>query len=314
MFGSWRRQPAVAAERLGSVLADVRHARVDGSRLITDVLTGGYRSLSRGHGIEIAEVREYVEGDDPRHVDWNVTARIGRPFVKRYVEERERTLVFVLDQGSALASSFGAWSLRQVAARFCALFGLLAIGNHDRVGLVAGAGSVARFAPPRRGVAHVYTILRDVVAAAAGPPAGPRPDLAALLAHVAARLRRRSVVFVLSDFLAPLPPRELLVAGRHHDLVAVRLTAQELLAPPPVLLRVQDPAGGPVRLVDFAAARVRERYLERVQTQRAATAAALRHAMVDRIDLVVPALADMAAITRPVLGWFRRRELREQRR
>lgn len=314
MFGAWRRQPAVAAERLGDVLADVRHARVDGSRLITDVLTGGYRSLSRGHGIEIADVREYVEGDDPRNVDWNVTARIGRPFVKRYVEERERTLVFVLDLAPALAASCGAWSLRQAAARFAALFGLLAIGNHDRVGLVAGAGGVARYAPPRRGVAHVYTILRDLVAlpAVAGP--GPRPDLAALLAHAAARLRRRCVVFVLSDFLVPLPPRELQVAARHHDLVAVRLTARELLDPPRVLLRVQDPAGGPARLVDFGAAAVREPYLERVRAQRAATEAALRHAMVDRIDLVLPAVADIASIARPVLGWFRRRELREQRR
>lgn len=312
MFGAWQRQAPAAQERLGDVLAEVRRARLDSARLVTDVLAGGYRSTFRGHGVEFAEVREYVEGDDPRTVDWNVTARVGRPFVKRFVVERERTLVFVLDLGPGMAASFGAWSLRQAAARFGALFGLMAIGNHDRLGLVAGAGEVVRYAPPRRGVAHVYAILRDLLVlptAAAGTA-----DLSALLGHVAARLRRRAVVFVLSDFLRPLPGRELTVASRRHDLVAVRLTARELVAPPRSLLRVRDAAGGNGRLIDFGDDAVREAFARRVAAQRAQVEQELARRGVDRIDVTVPESADVAAIAGPVLAWFRRRELRELRR
>ena len=157
-------EPPAAAERLADVLAEVRRIEVQSSRLVTDVLAGGYRSTFRGAGVEFSDVREYVEGDDPRSVDWNVTARIGRPFVKRFVEERELTVVFALDLSASMQAGFGAWSLAQTAARFCACLGLAAIANNDRVGLVAGSAGVERFVLPRKGAekADLAELRRDI--------------------------------------------------------------------------------------------------------------------------------------------------------
>ncbi|MFN6196945.1 MAG: DUF58 domain-containing protein, partial [Planctomycetota bacterium] len=154
---------AVPEESLADVLAAVRRLELAPGRLVTDVLSGGFRSSFRGGGVEFHDVREYVEGDDPRAVDWNVTARLGRPFVKRFVEERERTLVFVVDQGVGMAAGLGAWSLRQMAARVAACLCRIAIANHDRVGLLAGVSGIDRLVPPKKGPRHVLRALRDVV-------------------------------------------------------------------------------------------------------------------------------------------------------
>jgi hypothetical protein len=179
-------------------------------------------------------VREYVEGDDPRSVDWNVTARIGRPFVKRFVEERELTVVFALDLSASMQAGFGAWSLAQTAARFCALLGLAAIANNDRVGLVAGSSAVERFVLPRKGAGHVLRIVRDCLLVRGRDTT---TNLRALVALASSSLRRRAVVFLISDFLDIGHEHELRLGARRHDLVAVRLSPRELVDPPAALLR-----------------------------------------------------------------------------
>ena len=303
--------PRPTAETLADVLAEVRRIELQPGRLVTDVLSGGFRSSFRGGGVEFADVREYVEGDDPRVVDWNVTARLGRPFVKRFVEERERTLVFVFDLGARMGGGLGAWSLRQGGARFVACLGLMAIANHDRVGLVAGGGPVARTVLPKKGAGHVLRVVRDCVELRLGPGPG---DVDALLARVASRLRRRAVVFVVSDFAGTRPLASLPACARHHDVVAVRVLPLEVHAPPPTLLRVRDPASGRTATVDFAAARVRSTWADRVAVWSQARRGELRRAGVDLIDLPLPARAHTEAIAVPLAGFFRRRELREVRR
>jgi len=308
-----RPTPAAAApsEDLAQVLAEVRRIEVQSSRLVTDVLAGGYRSTFRGAGVEFADVREYVEGDDPRSVDWNVTARLGRPFVKRFVEERELTIVFALDLSAPMDAGLGAWSLRQTAARFCALLGLAAIANDDRVGFLAGSAAVERFVLPRKGAGHVLRIVRDCLVVRG---AGPDGSVDALVAQASRGLRRRTVVFLLSHFFGPLDPHTMLLGGRDHDLVAVRLLPRELFEPPRALLRVADPADGASRLVDFADERVRTAWRERVGAWRARSDESLGRASIDRIDVEVPAVRDVGAIAGPILRFFRRRELREAKR
>ncbi len=294
------------------LLAEVRRYEVRTSRFVTDVLAGGYRSTFRGAGVEFSEVREYVEGDDPRLVDWNVTARVGRPFVKRFVEERELTLVFVLDLSASMAAGSGAWSLREAAARLVALLGLAAIANHDRVGLVAGGGAEpARVVLPKKGAGHVLRIVRDVLLL---PTASGATDLAGLLATTAHQLRRRAVVVLLSDFATALPQRVLDVVGRRHDLVAVHLLAHELLLPPPAGLVLVDPEGGRRERADLANAAVRAAFGLRVQRWRQQVADAVSHARADRIDLELPAQPDLQAIVRPLLRFFHRREVRQVKR
>lgn len=302
---------AAAPENLADVLAEVRRIELQTGRLVTDVLAGGYRSTFRGAGVEFADVREYVEGDDPRSVDWNVTARIGRPFVKRFVEERELTIVLALDLSPRLDGGLGAWSLRQAAARFCALLGLAAIANNDRVGLIAGSGGVERLALPRKGVSHVLRIVRDCLVLR---PAAGRHGTDVLIEEACRALRRRAVVFVLSDFLRPCDDHTLRLGGRRHDLVAVRLLPRETFDPPPRLVRVEDAETGGTALVDFADERTRGAWLERCSRWRAEGDAAFGRARVDCIDIEVPRVPDVAAIARPILRFFRRRELREAKR
>ena len=295
---------AADAERLGDVLAEVRRVEVRSGRMITDVLSGGYRSTFRGLGVEFAEVREYVEGDDPRMVDWNVTARVGRPFIKRFVEERERTLLFVPDQSTTMAYGLGAWSPRQVASRYCAMLGLMAIDNHDRVGLVAGD----RFVLPQPGGGHVLRVLGDCLRQPFEPPG----RLAERLATPSSRVRRRAVVFVLSDFLTPGYEHALTLAGQRHDVVAVRLLPRELVDPPRRQIRAVVPGdvGAHERLCDFADEGFRAAWFERVAAWRAEHDDVLGRAGVDGIDVEVPATQDIPALAAPLLRFFRRREAR----
>ncbi|MGB3967804.1 MAG: DUF58 domain-containing protein, partial [Planctomycetota bacterium] len=223
--------PATAAaapgdDTLAAVLAEVGGREWQPGALITDVLAGGFRSTFRGGGVEFSDVREYVEGDDPRAVDWNVTARYGRPFVKRFVEERERTIVFVFDLAAGLAAGIGAWSARQALARAAVCLAVMAIANHDRVGFVAGdaARGVVRLQLPKKGAGHVLRIARDCVELPTGA-GGPALDL--LLGRVGAQLRRRVVVFVCSTFAGSEPLATLPLLARHHDVVAVRALPRE---------------------------------------------------------------------------------------
>lgn len=294
-------------ERVGDVLAEVRGVEVRAARMLTDVLSGGYRSTFRGMGVEFSDVREYVEGDDPRSVDWNVTARIGRPFIKRFVEERERTLVFVLDLSPSMLGGLGAWSPRQAAARYCAMLGLLAIDNHDRVGLVAGSAHGPRYVVPQPGGGHVLRVVRDCVEM----PAAGETDLGELITTVNARVRRRSVVFVLSDFLTPGYEHALRLSGRRHDVVAVRMLPRELLAPPRRLLRAVVPGAGTEQLCDFASESFRSAWFERVRTSRERHDDLLGRSRIDGIDVEIPMAADIKQLAQPLLTFFRRRRRRE---
>jgi uncharacterized protein (DUF58 family) len=300
-------------ETLAEVLADVRHLELEPGRLVTDVLAGGFRSTFRGGGVEFSDVREYVEGDDPRAVDWNVTARLGRPFVKRFVEERERTLVFVLDRGPAMAAGLGAWSPRQLASRFLACLATMAIANHDRVGLCVHGRDRVRWVVPKKGAGHVLRVLRDCVEGPAGDGGAGR-GIDALLATVAGRLRRRAVVFAVSDFGGSEPLPALAGCARRHDVVAVRVLPRELRAPPAALLRVHDVVTARSTFVDFAAAPVRAAWQRRVQAWLARRAEQFGRAGVDVLDLDVPAAPDLDALRVPLARFFRARALREVRR
>ncbi|MCA8953376.1 MAG: DUF58 domain-containing protein [Planctomycetes bacterium] len=295
------------AETLADVLAEVRRIPLRSSRFVTDVLTGGYRSTFRGAGVEFEEVREYSEGDDPRHVDWNVTARAGRPFVKRFVEEREHTLMFALDRGAAMQAGFGAWSPAQVGARFCALLGLLAIANNDGVGFAGGDADRRTYVPPRKGHAHVLAVLQRC---AVGDTGGAS-DLGALLAEISRRTRRRTVVFLISDFLTLGYGRELRFCARHHDLVAVRLIGPELIDPPAAIVRAREPVTGRMSTVDLGSRRVRRAWLERVAAWRAVVDGEFAAARVDVVDIRIPRVRDIDAIAAPLQQFFRLRERRE---
>ncbi|MCA9319742.1 MAG: DUF58 domain-containing protein [Planctomycetes bacterium] len=296
---------------LSQLLAEVRRIEVRSRRLVTDVMAGRYSSVFRGAGLEFEEVREYVPGDDPRSVDWNVTARIGRPYVKRFVDERELTLWLLADLSHSMDGGFSAWSLRQVQARVVACLALSAVENHDRVGLIGFGDRVQRVVAPRQGSGQALRIVRDTLALRS---AGRGTALPAALEEIRRVQRRHAIVFLVSDFLGDGWQDGLARCAQAHDVIAIRLLPPELAPPTAGMMRLRDPETGAARLVDWRHAPSRAAYIERVAAWRSGAEAAMRRAGVDRIDIEVPRTADYDAIARPLLGFFRMRELRGAKR
>jgi len=296
---------------LAELLEEVRRIDVASSRLVTDVMAGGYSSVFRGSGIEFDRVREYVEGDSMRSVDWSVTARMGRPFVRTYMDERELTVLFVLDLSASMGGGFGLWSARQTAARVCACLALSAIRNNDKVGLIAFSESVDRYVPPNKGVGHALRIVRDCLAL---PGSGAGTKLAPALEFTARVVRRHAIVFLVSDFLAAGWEKALTLCARRHDVIAVRLLAPELGPPDAGLFRLRDPESGAATVVDWSHPRTRAAYAARVATHRARTEDELRRAKVDLMDVPIPREHDKDAVAGPILRFFQMRELRGAKR
>jgi len=323
-----RQAPAVVAPalheeqdpELAELLAEVRRIDVQSRRLVRDVMSGGYVSVFRGAGLSFDTVREYADGDDPRTLDWNVTARMGRPFVKTYVEERERTVLFLLDLSASMRGGLGLWSARQTAARVLACLALSAVKNGDKVGLIGFREQVAAYVPPAKGAGHALRLVRDALAL---PAEGLHTDPGPALDLATRAGRRHAVVFVISDFLGPrhFGRGELSAGGgalarcaQRHDVVAVRLLGPELDPPAAGLTRVRDPESGEEHLLDLASPRVRAAYAERVAAWRASLNAAFARAGVDVLDMPVPRAPGRNLIAGPILSFFRMRETRGLKR
>jgi uncharacterized protein (DUF58 family) len=285
-------------------LKAVRKIQIRTSHLVTDIFAGQYQSVFKGRGMEFAEVRLYQPGDEVRTIDWNVTARTGVPHVKRYAEERELTVMLLVD---ASASTHFA-SVRQLksalAAELGALFAFSAITNNDKVGLVMFSDRIELAVPPRKGTRHVLRVIREVLSL---QPQGRGTDLAAALEHLQTVSKRRSVVFVLSDFLDASAERALRIAARRHDVIAVVLDdPRERELPDVGLVELEEAETGERYVVDTSDARLRTAYAESAAAARGARDRWLHAAKVDAI---------MVSTDRPyteaLLKFFRMRERRQ---
>src|SRR5499433_1260478 len=201
-------------------LKAVRKIQIRTSHLVTDLFGGQYQSVFKGRGIEFAEVRLYQPGDEVRTIDWNVTARTGVPHVKRFAEERELTVMLLVDASASTLFGSRRQTKQALAAELGALLAFSAITNNDKVGLVMFTDRIELALPPRKGTRHVLRVIREILSRA---PAGRGTDVAAALEHVRHVTKRRCVVFLVSDFLTPGWRRALRVAARRHDVVAVVL-------------------------------------------------------------------------------------------
>ncbi len=296
---------------LAEILKEVRRIDVQSRRLVTNVMAGGYLSVFRGAGIEFDTVREYVEGDARRSIDWNVTARMGAPYVKTHVDERNLTILFLVDLSASMAGGFGVWSARQTAARICACLGTAATRNGDRVGMVAFSDAVDEYVSPRKGVGHALRIVRDCLALRAR---SNRTNLVPALELASRAIRRHAIVFVVSDFMTDGYQRALGLCSKHHDVIAVRLLTPELSLPSVGLARVRDPETGAESLLDTSSAKVRAFYADRVADWQRRTERDLRRLNVDRMDVPVPREGGKDLIAGPILKFFRMREQRGAKR
>ena len=240
------------------LLAQVRRLTIRSRRAVEEVFSGAYRSAFRGQGLEFAEVREYVPGDDIRAIDWNVTARAGKPFVKRFVEERELTVVVALDLSGSLAFGSRARTKRETAAEAGALVALAAARNRDRVGLLLFTDQIELYLPPSKSRARALRLVREMVAF---QPKGSGTDLGQALAFLGRVLRRRAILFVVSDWMAENYERALAHLARRHELVALEVSDPfEAELPRSGLLRVRDLETGGHAWIDLGSRRARSEW------------------------------------------------------
>lgn len=272
-----------------SVAKKVRLIEIQTDRAVDDVLAGEYSSVFKGSGMEFEEVREYAPGDEIRSIDWNVTARMGKPFVKRYVEERELTIWFLVDLSAS--GSFGSRSQlkSETAAEFCALLAFAAIRNNDKVGLVVFTDRVELSIAPSKGRTHVLRLIRELLRFA---PQGRGTDLGTALEYLGRVTHKRGVVFLVSDFLTPAPlaqegGKRLRILARRHDLVAVVVgDARERELPNVGLIELEDAETGERVLLDTSSARVRREYASAARRRLEALRDFFRSTGIDQVEVL----------------------------
>ncbi len=249
------------------VLRQVRRIEVRTRRLVDSRFAGEYRSLFKGQGMEFAEVREYQLGDEVRTIDWNVTARMGRPFVKRYVEERELTIMLAIDVSGSAAFGTRNKFKEELAIDMAAVLALAAVRNNDRVGLMMFSDRVEHALPARKGRKHALRILRDLLMVR---PSGRATSLSAMVERTMRLLPHRSVIFLISDFLSDDLERPLARLVQRHDVVAVTIhDPAERMLPDMGPARLSDPETGEIVEIDTSDKVVREVFAARVSADEA---------------------------------------------
>lgn len=289
------------------VLRQVRRIELRTRGLVNSRFTGDYHSVFKGMGMEFAEVREYQAGDEVRTIDWNVSARMRRLFVKRFVEERELTVLLLVDTSGSSRGGAGVQDKQGMAAELAAVLALTATRNNDRVGLLLHSDRVEHVVPPKKGRRHALRLVRDVLASRA---LARGTNLAAALDYAARLLPHRSIVFVVSDFVSPAFDTALSRMARRHDVVAVVLDDPgERELPNVGVARLVDPESGELAEVDTSNAVVRARYASIVTAEREARRALFRRLGID--EVLVPL---ERGYVDALLRFFRTRETRVRRR
>jgi len=252
---------------------------------VRDVFGGRYQSIFKGQGMDFSEVREYFPGDDVRNIDWNVSARMGEPYVKVYREERELTVLLLVDLSGS--GEFGTQTSlkREVAAELTALFALCALTNNDKVGLILFTDHVEHFVAPKKGRRHVLRLIRDVLAY---KPESRGTSVSSALKYALHAMRKKSVLFLMSDFMDSGYENVLRVASRKHDLVALELyDPRERELPSVGLVPLKDAETGDVRLIDTSSASVRRKFKYQAAVLDNERDTYFKQISVDRIELPI---------------------------
>ena len=236
----------------------IRYIQIRTSKAVNDVLAGQYESVFKGRGMAFEEVREYLPGDEIRSIDWNVTARMGHPYVKRFVEERELTVFFLVDLSASGAFGSVRRMKNEVAAELAALLAFAAVKNNDKVGLIVFTDVVEMFIPPKKGTTHILRLIRELLYF---QPRQTQTDIARGLDYLGRVTHKRAVVFLISDFLGAGYETRMRTLGKRHDLIAVSVTdPREVRMPNVGILDLEDAETGEIVTLDTSSAAVRRRY------------------------------------------------------
>ncbi len=285
------------------ILKKVRRIEISTKRLVNDLFSGEYHSTFKGQGMEFEEVRQYIPGDDIRLIDWNVTARTGFPHIKKFREERELSVVILVD-----ASSSGRFGTRgrfksDTAAELCAVLAFSAIKNNDKVGLIIFTDAIELYIPPKKGRAHVLRLIREVLYF---EPKRIATDIGGALEYMNKVIKRKSVVFLLSDFMSGRFHRPLQIANKKHDIVAIKITDPRETGFDDVgLIELEDAETGEVVLVDTSSGAFRKQFALKAEQDSAGLKRSFQLINLDFINI----RTDQSYVV-PLITFFKMRERR----
>ncbi len=270
-------------QSVAEILKKVQRIQIVANRSVNDLLAGQYRSMFRGRGMEFDEVREYQPGDDIRTIDWNVTARAGLPFIKRFSEERELTILFMVDVSASGAFGSGSQSKLEVMIEMTALLMFSALKNNDKVGLMLFASDVHSYYPPRKGKGNVLRLIREMLAV---EPVCSETNMESALLYLNKVQKRRAVVFLISDFQNEASRNALAMANGRHDIVAITVSdPREESLPQVGFISLQDAESGEVVEVDTRHPTVRQMFASQAAERRENLTSGLRRAGVDQLQV-----------------------------
>ncbi|MDR2591864.1 MAG: DUF58 domain-containing protein [Chitinispirillales bacterium] len=283
------------------VLQKVRQIEIRTRRIVDSMLSGSYHSAFKGKGMEFSEVRPYIDGDDVRTIDWNVTARMGAPYIKKYIEERELTVMLVVD--ASASGDFGSVDKfkGEMAVELCSLLAFSAIRNNDRVGLVVFTSDVESYIPPRKGRNHVLRVIRELLYFR---PKHRGTDIGNALKFLNRVQTRTSVVFLVSDFISGGFETPLRVAAKRHDLVTISVSdPREEFIPSIGLVELEDAETGETALFDTRSRKAMDMYRRERAGHRARLDELFRSTGVDEIRV-----STESGYVTPIVKFFRKRE------
>ncbi len=289
------------------ILKKIRRIEIKTSRMVSDVFAGQYHSVFKGRGMEFDEVREYQPGDEIRSIDWNVTARMGHPFIKKFVEERQLTVMLLMDASGSSFFGSKAQLKSELAAELCSVLAFSAIKNNDQVGLIIFSDRIEKFIPPRKGSRHVLRVIREVLF---HKPEGKKTDIRCALDYLNNVMHKKTVTFLISDFLDCEFKTQLAITNKRHDLIAVTITdPREQTLPKAGIIRFEDAETQAVQLVDAANKFARAAFEKNSARVLAGRDKLLKQAGVDIINIRTD-----APYTQELVRFFRIREKKRKRK
>jgi len=285
------------------ILKKVKRIEIATRGLVNEVFSGEYHSVFKCRGMEFAEVREYQIGDDIRNIDWNVSARMGHPYVKVFDEERELTVMLLVDVSSS--GNFGTTNQMkgEIAAELCAVLAFSAIKNNDKVGLMIFSDKIEKFIPPRKGKQHVLRVIREILFY---QPEEAQTDLSVALEYLSRIIKRRSIIFLISDFLTTDYEKALQVANKKHDIIAIDIIdPREIELPNIGFLELEDAETGETILVDTSNAGIRSGFFSHAHHDREEREKFFKSIGVDNINVYTD-----RSYVEPIVKFFRMRARR----
>jgi uncharacterized protein (DUF58 family) len=285
------------------IIKKVRRIEIGTRRIVNDLFSGEYHSTFKGQGMEFEEVRQYQPGDDIRLIDWNVTARTGQPYIKVFREERELSVVLMVD-----ASSSGRFGTRErfkseTAAELCALLAFSAIKNNDKVGLIIFTDAIEKFVPPKKGRAHVLRLIREVLYF---QPKGTKTDISGAIQYMTRVVKRKSVVFMISDFMSEGFFKPMQIANNKHDLIAIKIAdPRESSFDNFGLIELEDTETGEVFLIDSGSKEFRKEFAAKAKEDNSQLKRSFQLINLDYINIQT----DQSYIV-PLISFFKMRERR----